>query len=211
MGACEGGRWWECLGDVARGMRVIPARSTGFSPHFVVFKQPPVLPLVAELRVSGEDYVAEIGQEECAQLVGIWEDLYQEVRVRQRKYDAKMLEQYQQRSDLAEYDVRFIFSPGDMVLLKQREKGKMKTRSTGPHTFVRYEGKLGTVAVILITPGRELKVSAGNLLPVDSHLAQRRHVSTVFPEPNPPTATPARGKRRLEVEEGSLPAAPDMA
>ena len=62
----------------------------------------------------------------------------------------------------------------------------MKTRSTGPHTFVRYEGKLGTVAVILVTPGRELKVSAGNLLPVDSQLARRRHVTAVFPdEPAP--------------------------
>ena len=38
LGACQEGRWWECFGDVARGLRVIPARSTGFSPHFVVFK-----------------------------------------------------------------------------------------------------------------------------------------------------------------------------
>ena len=59
-----------------------------------------------------------------------------------------------------------------MVLLKQREKGKMKTRSTGPHPFVRYEGKLGTVAVIIGPAGRELKVSASNLLPIDSRLAR---------------------------------------
>ena len=85
-----------------------------------------------------------------------------------------MLDQYARRTDLADYDVRFIFSPGDMVLLKQREKGKMKPRSTGPHTFLRYEGKLGTVAVIIMHPGRELKVSASNLLPVDSQLARQR-------------------------------------
>ena len=189
------------MGDISRGLRVIPARSTGFSPHFVVFKQAPVLPLVAELRANNEEDLAEVGPEECERLVGIWEDLYQEIRVRQKQYDSKMLEQYQRRADLADYDVRFIFSPGDMVLLKQREKGKMKTKSTGPHTFVRYEGKLGTVAVIIVTPGRELKVSASNLLPVDSHLARRRHVDAVFPDnPRPPT-TPARPpKRKTPIE-----------
>ena len=127
--------------------------------------------------------------------MGIWDDLYEIVRARQKTYDAKMLEQYQRRSDLADYDVRFIFSPGDLVLLKQREKGKMKTRSTGPHTFVRYEGKLGTVAVIIIGPGRELKVSASNLLPVDSYLAQRRHVSAVFPDVPTTSPPPAPAKR----------------
>ena len=73
------------------------------------------------------------------------------------------------------------------MLLKQREKGKMKPRSTGPHTFVRYEGKLGTVAVIIVHSGRELKVSASNLIPVDSRLAQKRDVEVVLPEfPKPP-------------------------
>ena len=83
----------------------------------------------------------------------------------------------------------------------------MKTRSTGPHAFVRYEGPLGTVAVILIAPNRELKVSASNLLPVDSHLAKRRHISAVFPdhlptEPRPPkrphpTAVPANSPEEV--------------
>ena len=84
MGACQGGRWWECLGDIARGLRVIPARGTGYSPHFVVFKQPPVLPLVAELRASQEEDIVEIGPEECARLEGVWEDLYREIRCRQK-------------------------------------------------------------------------------------------------------------------------------
>ncbi len=92
MGTCEGGRWWECLGDVARGLRTIPTRSTGFSPHFVVFKQTPVLPLVAALRVTGEDEWAEIGPEECGRLAGVWGDLYREVQARQKAYDRRMLE-----------------------------------------------------------------------------------------------------------------------
>ena len=82
------------MGDVARGLWTIPARSTGFSPHFVVFKQPPVLPLVAALRVTGEDEWAEIGEEACGELAGVWEDLYQKVSRRQKAYDQRMLEQY---------------------------------------------------------------------------------------------------------------------
>ena len=80
--------------------------------------------------------------------------------------------------------------------------GKMKPRSTGPHTFIRYEGKLGTVAVIFIRPGRELKVSASNLLPVDSQLARERHVTKVFPDlyPTAPAANPRpTTKRPLEA------------
>lgn len=77
------------------------------------------------------------------------------------------------------------------MLLKQREKGKMKPRSTGPHTFVRYEGKLGTVAVIIVHSGRELKVSASNLIPVDSRLAQKRDVEVVLPEFPQPSPDPA--------------------
>ena len=54
LGACAGGRWWECLGDVARGLRAIPSRGTGYSPHFLVFKQEPVLPLVPALHAATE-------------------------------------------------------------------------------------------------------------------------------------------------------------
>ena len=79
LGACSEGRWWECLGDVARGLRTIPARSTGFSPHFVVFKQLPVLPLVASMRVTSEEELVEAGAKDCEELVGIWGDLYREV------------------------------------------------------------------------------------------------------------------------------------
>ena len=92
LGACEGGRWWECLGDVARGLRTIPARSTGFSPHFVVFKQVPVLPLIPALRVTEEEGLAEVTPEACEALAGVWEELYRGVQSRQKAYDAKMLE-----------------------------------------------------------------------------------------------------------------------
>ncbi len=35
---CKDGQWWEFLPDIARGLRVLPTRATGFSPHVLVFK-----------------------------------------------------------------------------------------------------------------------------------------------------------------------------
>jgi hypothetical protein len=77
-----------------------------------------------------------------------------------------MAKDYSHRKDLAKFDVRHIFTPGDAVLLKQREIGKFKCRARGPFTFVKYTGKLGTGAVILNHKGKERNVSATNLLPV---------------------------------------------
>ena len=59
-----------------------------------------------------------------------------------------MLEAYRKREDLAKYDVRYLFRPGDQVFLKNREVGKLKARSVGPYIFVKYIGELGTVAII---------------------------------------------------------------
>lgn len=52
-----------------------------------------------------------------------------------------MLENYLKRSNLAARDVRYVFQAGDLVLLRQREPGKLKTRAMGPYTFVRYVGR----------------------------------------------------------------------
>ena len=75
----------------------------------------------------------------------------------------------------------------------------MKPRSTGPHTFVRYEGKLGTVAVVIVHPGRQLKVSASNLIPVDSQLAQKRHADVVLPETRAQVPLPRLGNTGREA------------
>lgn len=44
--------------------------------------------------------------------------MHREVQVRHRAYDAAMKDAYLKRPDLAHFDVRFIFSPGDRVLLR---------------------------------------------------------------------------------------------
>lgn len=36
--ACPEGRWWEFLGDIARGLQIIPVRATGYAPYVLVFK-----------------------------------------------------------------------------------------------------------------------------------------------------------------------------
>lgn len=35
MSACPDQRWWEALPDVARGIRMLPAKATGLSPFIL--------------------------------------------------------------------------------------------------------------------------------------------------------------------------------
>ena len=67
---------------------------------------------------------------------------------------------------MAEWDVRFLFKPGDKVLLKQWLTGKLKVKATGPHVFLRYTGRRQVTALIGEVGGRQLHVSAANLLPM---------------------------------------------
>lgn len=92
--ACPGGRWWEFLGDVARGLRAIPARATGYSPFFLVFKQNPTLPLVPQLHAADEEELIAQGDANLEELTGVWEALYREVRERQGGYDEGMVQAY---------------------------------------------------------------------------------------------------------------------
>lgn len=45
MVACPELRWWEALPDVARAVRVLPAKGTGLSPFVLQHKQHPKLGL----------------------------------------------------------------------------------------------------------------------------------------------------------------------
>ena len=47
-----------------------------------------------------------------------WESVCEEVANKQLTYDKKVQEEYMRRENLAEHDVRFIFEPGDPVLMK---------------------------------------------------------------------------------------------
>jgi hypothetical protein len=39
-------KWWEVFPDEIRGMRNLPSKATGYSPHVLVFKTAPMLPVV---------------------------------------------------------------------------------------------------------------------------------------------------------------------
>ena len=45
MVACPESCWWEALPDVARAVRVLPAKGTGMSPFILQHKQYPELGL----------------------------------------------------------------------------------------------------------------------------------------------------------------------
>lgn len=49
--------------------------------------------------------------------------------------DLKMIQAYRRNKAVADRDPRVIFKPGDRVMLRRRQPGKMKTRAEGPYTF----------------------------------------------------------------------------
>ena len=85
-----------------------------------------------------------------------------------------MAQDYLKRPDLARYDVRFIFKPGDLVLLRQRQPGKLVTKARGPYTFQQYTGPLGVTAWICAADGTRQVVSALSLLPMHPLTAAQR-------------------------------------
>lgn len=84
-----------------------------------------------------------------------------------------MVQQYHKRRDLASADVRFVFDPGDPVLLRAKEPGKLKCRAVGPYIFTKYIPPGGLVAEIKNAKGKIYKVSSSNLLPMRSEGATK--------------------------------------
>ena len=163
---CEGGRWWEVLGDVARAVRILPSRATGCSPYLLVFKMQPLVAVHHEVRALTEPEFLEQAEQRIEAEVGLWQELFKEVRQRHDRYDAKMVRDYLRRQSLAEQDVRFLFSAGDKVLLRARIPGKLTTKVLGPFIFTKYTGPLQVTAQITALNGRSRIVSAANLLPM---------------------------------------------
>ena len=126
-----------------------------------------------ELRAQSEEELEENMEDDVEAMVGIWEDLHEEVTMRQIRYDRDMVKQYLRQRQLAEQDVRFIFAPGDPVLLRAKEPGKLKCRAVGPYVFQKYTGSMGVTSVITNAQGKTYTVNAGNLLPVHTNGAAR--------------------------------------
>lgn len=219
--ACPGGRWWEGLADVVRGLNVVPVRATGLSPYTVVFKTPPRLAVSAEVQLAaGSEQEEEPPAEEVTAAAGFWQLAFDELAARQQKYDAKMIREYARRARLADFDVRFLFKPGDRVLMKQKLVGKQRVRAMGPYIFVRYTGELRVTACIADTRGRMQVASVANLVPlragtvvaVDDPLLVEAEAGD-YPQPPPASEISddpdfGAGAARLDMRGEVVPRAP---
>ena len=88
-----------------------------------------------------------------------------------------MVEEHACRTDLVVQDVQFMFTAGDLCLLRALGGGKLKRRVVGPYTFTRYVGWQGVNAEIVSAAGKHLTVSAANLRPMDprTHVDRYAH------------------------------------
>ena len=84
-----------------------------------------------------------------------------------------MIREYLKRRNISQHDVRFVFTPGSMVLLKAKEPGRRKVAAVGPYAFIKYVGPMGVVAKIANKSGKLYEVSAANLLPIHSNANSR--------------------------------------
>ena len=83
--------------------------------------------------------------------------------------DWRMIEEHARRTALALQDMRFMFSTGDLCLLRAPSGEKLKNRAISPYTFGRYVGWQGMNAEVVGSDGRKLMVSMVNLQPLDPH------------------------------------------
>ena len=90
-----------------------------------------------------------------------------------------MVEEHARRTDLVLQDVRFMFTAGDLCLLRAPGGGKLKRRAIGPYTFARYVGWRGVNAEIVSVAGKRLTVSAANLRPMDPRTHVDRYARRV--------------------------------
>lgn len=91
MSHVEGSKWWENLPDVLRGMRCLDTRATGCSPYLLVFKSEPALP-IANAIVATQFEDLENNGEDLEVAVKYWTNVYEQITLRQKIYDSKMVE-----------------------------------------------------------------------------------------------------------------------
>ena len=93
--------------------------------------------------------------------------MFVEVEARLARNDQRMVEEHVRRTDLVVQDVRFMFTAGDLCLLRAPVGGKLKRQAVGPNTFAHYVGWRGVNAEIMSVVGKRITVSAANLQPMD--------------------------------------------
>ena len=100
--------------------------------------------------------------------MGIWQEIFQEIKEWHDQYNKKIVQEYLRQQRVAEHNVRFLFSPGDKVLLRHVVPGKLNLKVKGLYVFVHYTSPLQVTTCITGLDGTEetCLVSAANLLPM---------------------------------------------
>ena len=116
---------------------------------------------------SGATPTLEVEEEEAliASQLRWWEEMEAGIRAKLQENDQKAELAYQKRGDLADFDGRFAYKPGDLVLMRQKIPGKLHLRSMGPFKFLSYAGERKVVANLLTAAGKTIQSAVGNLVP----------------------------------------------
>ena len=64
--------------------------------------------------------------------VGIWREVFREVKECHDRYDARIVRNYLRQQNLANHDMRFNFTAGDKVLLHHCVPGKLNLKVQDP-------------------------------------------------------------------------------
>ena len=182
---CPGGKWWEFLQDIARGLRLLPVRASGYAPYVLVFKQLPQLPIKGCLKGLSDAELEEWVPAQVEEQVGIWAEIFDEVRKCEGQYDNNMIKGYLQCKGIAKVDVYFCFAEGDQVLCLARRDLELSPCTWGPYIFVRYSPSCTTKDICDAATGKVLNISVAHLRPMHPERAQLMHQF-------PPVAAPPR-------------------
>ena len=85
------------------------------------------------------DKVGEWGPEYVEELVGLWEDLLQELYKYQGDYDAAVVHNYLKWKNSSHHN-SFLFTIGEPMLVQARTAGKLSMQSKRPFWFVQHVG-----------------------------------------------------------------------
>ena len=85
--------------------------------------------------------ITEWADAQLEEMLNFWADIFEEVKVRQAEYDGWVIQLYVRRKGLDNIDVYFCFAPGDQVLWKDCNAGKLVPHCLGPYTFIWYIGR----------------------------------------------------------------------
>ena len=68
------------LADVARDLRVVPSHTINMAPYVLIYKQPAPVAVANTLRSYSEDEFLEIAEDRIEMEVGIWREVFHEVK-----------------------------------------------------------------------------------------------------------------------------------